>query len=237
MTILQEVIDYVLKFIGTLNLSYPESFVGKYFNIILGILAVIFGGSLVLFGQKQKQYLYALTGLIFGAIIGIYLKTAFGTASQFTPIIYVIVCGLLGMLAVIWYERIAGVLLGGITTVFLACVLSEIIANKIPSNYMNFVTIFLFGGVLGALFPEIFFIFDVALIGATFVTYGVSQIIAQGVNIPLSHDKVVLIHFFVFVPTLVFGIIYLTKTMKDGKPSEKGDKSEKPHPDKAKGKA
>lgn len=230
-------IDYVLKFIGTLNLSYPENFVGKYFNIILGILALIFSGSMILFGQRQKHYLYALTGLIFGAIIGVYLKAVFGAASQFTPIIYVVVCALLGMLAVILYERIAGMLLGGITTVFLSCVLSEIIASRIPSNYMNFVTIFLFGGVLGALFPEIFFIFDVALIAATFVTYGVSQIIAQGTNIPISRDKMVLIHFFIFVPALVFGIIYLTKTMKDGKSSEKDDRQEKPLPDKAKGKA
>jgi hypothetical protein len=71
---------------------------------------------------------------------------------------------------------------------------------------------FLLGGGLGAIFPKFFFIFNSSLIGAVFVTYGVSTAIVGRIVGDPQADLQALIHLCIFLPLLLFGLLYQLTT-------------------------
>ena len=81
-------------------------------------------------------------------------------------------------------------------------------------NLLSLGLSFLLGGGLGAIFPRFFFVFNASLIGAVFVTYGVSEAILTSVANAASPELKTFLHLAVFLPLLLFGMIYQL-SMKD----------------------
>ena len=74
---------------------------------------------------------------------------------------------------------------------------------------------FLLGGGLGAIFPKFFFIFNSSLIGAVFVTYGISTAIVGKLAGEVKPETQVLVHLCVFLPALLFGVMYQLTTSQN----------------------
>jgi hypothetical protein len=81
---------------------------------------------------------------------------------------------------------------------------------------------FLLGGGLGAIFPKFFFVFNSSLIGAVFVTYGVSAAIVSKLIGDVKADLAVLVHLCIFLPLLLFGIMYQLTTSQNEPIAEDG---------------
>ena len=80
---------------------------------------------------------------------------------------------------------------------------------------------FLLGGGLGAIFPKFFFIFNSSLIGAVFVTYGISAAIVCKLIGEVKADLAVLVHLCIFLPLLLFGMMYqLTTSQNEAMPDD-----------------
>jgi hypothetical protein len=76
---------------------------------------------------------------------------------------------------------------------------------------------FLLGGGLGAIFPKFFFVFNSSLIGAVFVTYGISTAIVGKLVGEVNPETQVMVHLCVFLPLLLFGVMYqLTTSQNEG---------------------
>ena len=71
-------LEKITGMIERLDLSYHRTMVGTHFPEIIGLLAIIFGGSFLLFAWKHHEYFLGITGLLVGSWAGLIIKSHVG---------------------------------------------------------------------------------------------------------------------------------------------------------------
>jgi hypothetical protein len=93
-------------------------------GISTGIIALVLGGLLVLFGYKLKRVALVLVGVFFGASFGAYLAEmylAYGTAMYIAlPIILAVVLGVASLIFYYLAVYVLGLAVGGAVGIFIA---------------------------------------------------------------------------------------------------------------------
>lgn len=201
---LRDALDTILQ----LDLSYPRHLIGSHFIEILSLLSIVFGGSFLLFAWKHRAYFLGMTGLFIGAWGGLMLRAHFNPEGQIAPMIYLGLGAAAGAYVSVHWQRFVGMMLGGFTTLIVTAIVSPVTMQIDRGGMLTVGMIFLMGGALGALFPKLFFVFNSALIGATFVTYGVTQGLIRSWLEEASAPMTQTAHVAIFFPLLLFGILY-----------------------------
>ena len=209
----QELVDAVQR----LNLSSPENFIGEHFQEIVALLSIVFGGSFLLFAWKHRKYFLGITGFLVGGWLGLLLKSHFSPEGDVAPFIYLGFCSVAGAYIAVTLQRFVGMLLGGFTVAMLMIVFFPAMLDPENRNLLTLCMAFLMGGGLGAMFPKFFFVYNCSLIGAVFVTFGVSQAIFTTLAGDLAPDMRTILHLVVFLPLFLFGLIY-QMTARDEEP-------------------
>jgi hypothetical protein len=201
-----------------LNLSAHKNTVGAHFPEILALLSIVFGGSFLLFAWRHHAYFLGVTGFLCGGWAGLLLKTHLQpSGGGVTPMLYLATCAVGGAFVATCWKRFVGILLGGFSVAVLGAVFFPKLFRPGDHTLPSIAMAFLLGGGLGAIFPKFFFVFNSSLIGAVFVTFGVSQAIVGRVAGDLKADLSVLIHLCIFLPLLLFGVMYqLTTSQQEG---------------------
>jgi hypothetical protein len=206
---LQKVID----FIKGLNLSYPKSIIGPYFDEIVAVMAIIFGGTLILFGWRERNYFLAIIGGLAGAWCGLLLRSVFLPESKILPFVYIGVFGLSGAIILVFFKRFAGLLLGGFIALCVAIILFPKLFSPGRETYIAISITFLLGGGAGAIFPRFFIILVTSLAGSIFITYGISKLLINIFTEPQG-ETFTMLHLLVFLPLLIFGVLYQLGTTR-----------------------
>lgn len=200
--------DELVQLVERLNLAAPASLAGAYFQEMMAILAIVFGGAFLLFAYKHYDYFAGITGFMLGGWLGLMLRNQFLAASHLNPVIYMGAFAVVGACIAVFYRRFIGVLLGGFTSLCGVFVMAPELLTSHPNQNVTFTAIFVLGGGLGALFPKFFYVFNSSLIGAVFVSYGISASILPKLMGQMPHSTSALLHLLVFLPCLIFGILY-----------------------------
>jgi hypothetical protein len=203
----------LVALVERLNLSTHKNMVGVHFPEILALLSIVFGGSFLLFAWRHHAYFLGVTGFLVGGWAGLMLKSHLQPAGGgVTPMLYLATCAVGGAFVATCWRRFVGILLGGFTVAVLGSVLLPRFFRPGDHTLTTMSMAFLLGGGLGAIFPKFFFVFNSSLIGAVFVTFGVSQAVLGRVAGDLQPDLNVLIHLCIFLPLLLFGVMYQLTT-------------------------
>jgi hypothetical protein len=212
----------LVELVEALNLSTQKNIVGPYFPEILSLLSIVFGGAFLLFGWKHHAYFLGVAGFLTGGWAGLMLKSHLQPAGGgVTPMLYLATCSVAGAFVAICWRRFVGILLGGFTVAVLGSVFFPNYFKPSEHTLAAISMAFLLGGGLGAIFPKFFFIFNSSLIGAVFVTYGISTAIVGKIATEIRAETQVLVHLCVFLPMLIFGILYqLTTSHREPMPDE-----------------
>jgi hypothetical protein len=209
---MRELVDLV----QALNLSTHKSVIGSYFPEILALLSIVFGGSFLLFGWKHHAYFLGVTGFLTGGWAGLMLKSHLQPAGGgVTPMLYLATCSVAGAFVATCWRRFVGILLGGFTVAVLGSVFFPRYFKPGDHTLAAVSMAFLLGGGLGAIFPKFFFVFNSSLIGAVFVTYGISTAIVGKLVGEVNPETQVMVHLCVFLPLLLFGVMYQLTTSQN----------------------
>jgi len=199
-----------------LNLSGTQNMVGSHFPEMIALLSIVFGGSFLLFAWKHHAYFLGVTGFLVGGWAGLMLKSHLQPAGGgVTPMLYLATCAVGGAFIATCWRRFVGILLGGFTVAILGSVVFPSYFRPGDHTLSSMSMAFLLGGGLGAIFPKFFFVFNSSLIGAVFVTYGVSAAIVSKLIGEVKADLAVLVHLCIFLPLLLFGIMYQLTTSQN----------------------
>jgi hypothetical protein len=198
----------IFEFIEKLNFSYPGSIIKGHFTEIVALVFILLGGVFLLYGWKHHRYFLGVIGLLCGAILGLILKVIYSPEGVIVPFIYMAVFAGIGCAIAIYFERLMGILLGGIFVACVCIILFPKLFRPGDSTYVALSLAFLLGGGLGAISPRIFFILNAALLGSIFITYGISLIAVENFAQNASYHTRVVIHTLIFLPLLIFGILY-----------------------------
>lgn len=203
----------LVELIQRLNLSAHKNLVGAHFPEIVALLSIVFGGSFLLFAWKHHSYFLGVTGFLAGGWAGLLLKSHLQPAGGgVTPMLYLAVCAVAGAFVATCWRRFVGILLGGFTVAVLGTVFFPHTFRPGDHTLASICLAFLLGGGLGAIFPKFFFVFNSSLIGAVFVTYGVSAAIVSRLAGDVKAEAQILIHLCIFLPLLIFGVLYQLTT-------------------------
>jgi hypothetical protein len=206
---IRELVDLVQR----LNLSTHKNLLGVYFPEMVSLLSIVFGGAFLLFGWRHHAYFLGVTGFLTGGWAGLLLKSHLQPAGGgVTPMLYLATCAVGGAFVAVCWKRFVGILLGGFTVAVLGTVFFPQQFRPADHTLASISLSFLLGGGLGAIFPKFFFIFNSSLIGAVFTTYGVSTAVVSRVAGETKAELQVLIHLCIFLPLLIFGILYQMTT-------------------------
>lgn len=206
----------LVALVERLNLSTHKNMVGNHFPEILALLSIVFGGSFLLFAWKHHEYFLGVTGFLVGGWAGLMLKSHLQPAGGgVTPTLYLATCAIGGAFVAICWRRFVGILLGGFTVAILGSVVFPRFFRPGDHTLPAISMAFLLGGGLGAIFPKFFFVFNSSLIGAVFVTFGISQAVLGKIAADLKGDVTVLIHLCIFLPLLLFGVMYQLTTSQN----------------------
>jgi hypothetical protein len=209
-------IGEIVALVERLNLSTHKNILGEHFPEIVALLSIVFGGAFLLFGWKHHDYFLGVTGFLCGGWAGLLLKSHLAPAGGVAPMLYLATCAVAGAFVAICWKRFVGILLGGFTVAVLGSVFFPQYFR--PGNHtLTAVSLaFLLGGGLGGIFPKFFFVFNSSLIGSVFVTYGVSvAILGKVFGTAARAETQVLIHLCVFLPLLIFGVMYQLTTSQN----------------------
>lgn len=201
------VLDFV-RAIERLNLAQQHSAAGGHFPDVMALLAIVFGGSFLLFAWKHHEYYLGVTGFIVGGWIGLMLKSHVASPGGPAPVLYIGVCAVAGAFVCVQFRQLVGMLLGGFSASILGAVLSPSMFQAGDHGLVSVSAAFLMGGGLGAMFPKFFFVFNSSLIGAVFVTWGIATGLLAPFTSGASPNARVMIHLLVFLPLLLFGVLY-----------------------------
>lgn len=206
---IRELVDLVQR----LNLSTHKNLLGTYFPEIVSLLSIVFGGAFLLFGWRHHAYFLGVTGFLAGGWAGLLLKSHLQPAGGgITPMLYLATCSVGGAFVAVCWRRFVGILLGGFTVAVLGTVFFPEYFRPGDHTLSAIALAFLLGGGLGAIFPKFFFVFNSSLIGAIFTTYGVSTAVLGRVAGETKAEFQVLIHLCIFLPLLIFGVLYQLTT-------------------------
>src|SRR5262245_4193739 len=212
----------LVALVERLNLSTTQNMVGNHFPEIVALLSIVFGGSFLLFAWKHHAYFLGVTGFLVGGWAGLMLKSHLQpSGGGVTPMLYLATCAVGGAFIATCWRRFVGLLLGGFTVAILGSVLFPSYFRPGDHTLSAISMAFLLGGGLGAIFPKFFFVFNSSLIGAVFVTYGVSAAVVGKLVGEVRAEAQVLIHLCIFLPLLIFGVLYqLTTSVHEPMPSD-----------------
>lgn len=209
-------IEQVVDLIERLNLSTHKNMMGSHFPEIVGLLSIVFGGAFLLYGWRHHGYFLGVTGLLAGGWAGLLLKSHLSPdGSGMAPVLYLAVCAAAGAFIAMCWKRLMGILMGGFSVAVVGTVCFPEAFKPGDHTLMTISMAFLLGGGLGALFPKFFFILNSSLIGSVFVTYGVSSVVLGMVAGAVTAETQVLVHLCVFLPLLVFGMLYQFTTARE----------------------
>jgi len=202
----------IVALVERLNLSTHRNLLGEHFPEIVALLSVVFGGAFLLFGWRHHEYFLGVTGFLCGGWAGLLLKGHLAPGGGVAPVLYLATCSVAGAFIAVCWKRFVGILLGGFTVAVLGSVFFPLYFK--PGNHAlpAVALAFLLGGGLGGLFPKFFFIFNSSLIGSVFVTWGVSTAVLGRIVGSVRAETAVLLHLCVFLPLLVFGMLYQLTT-------------------------
>jgi hypothetical protein len=200
--------DQLVQIVERLNLAAPASLAGAYFQEMMAILAIVFGGAFLLFAYKHYDYFAGITGFMLGGWLGLLLRNQYLTGSHMNPVIYMGAFAVVGACIAVFYRRFIGILLGGFTALCAVHVAAQDVLTAHPNQNVTFIAVFLLGGGLGALFPKFFYVLNTSLIGAVFVSYGISASVLPKLMGEMPQSTSALIHLLVFLPCLIFGVLY-----------------------------
>jgi hypothetical protein len=215
---IRELVDLVQR----LNLSTHQNVVGQHFPEMVSLLSIVFGGAFLLFGWRHHSYFLGVTGFLTGGWAGLILKSHLQpSGAGIAPMLYLATCAVGGAFIAICWKRFVGILLGGFTVAVLGTVLFPQYFRPGDHTLTAISLAFLLGGGLGAIFPKFFFVFNSSLIGAVFVTYGVSTAVVNRLVGEVRTELQVLVHLCIFLPLLIFGILYqLTTSASEPMPED-----------------
>ena len=203
----------IVAMVERLNLSTHQNIVGSHFPEMLSLLSIVFGGAFLLFGWRHHTYFLGVTGFLAGGWAGLLLKSHLQPdGGGVTPVLYLALCAVGGAFVAICWKRFVGILLGGFTVAVLGTVFMPETFRPGDHTLTAIALAFLMGGGLGAIFPRFFFIFNASLIGSVFVTYGVSSAVISRVAPDLQHEANVMVHLCLFLPLVLFGLMYQLTT-------------------------
>ncbi len=206
---IRELVDLVQR----LNLSTHKNLLGVYFPEMVSLLSIVFGGAFLLFGWRHHAYFLGVTGFLTGGWAGLLLKSHLQpSGGGITPMLYLATCAVGGAFVAVCWRRFVGILLGGFTVAVLGTVFFPQYFRPADHTLTAIALAFLLGGGLGAIFPKFFFVFNSSLIGAVFATYGVSTAVVSRVAGDPKAELQVLIHLCIFLPLLIFGVLYQLTT-------------------------
>lgn len=191
-----------------MNLAYPNTLFGQYFHEMVAILAIVFGGAFLLYAYQHQAYFGGVVGFLLGGWLGLLVRTCYLSEGTVPPLLYVALFAVGGACLAVFFPRLVGILLGGFTSLLGVFLVSPEILETHPNQNLLFPLLFVLGGGIGALFPRFFFILDSSLIGAAFVTYGVSAAILPKLMPMLPATSNALLHLGVFLPAVCFGVLY-----------------------------
>jgi hypothetical protein len=199
----------IVDFLNRLNISNYASLTGHFFEDIIYILITIFGGTLLLFAWQHNRYFFAIIGLISGALLGFLCKTHLPYMQSIHTTVYIVCFCIAGVIIAFLSQRFVGMLLGGVVVLIFICALSPSTLLASRTDFVKFSLFFLLGGGLGAIFPRFFFIFVCSIIGASFVTFGLSGLLLEKI-IPTSSivPYKTITTLLLFLPALMFGMFY-----------------------------
>ena len=223
-------IQDLVGWVERLNFSAHQNIVGDHFPEIIALLSIVFGGAFLLFGWKHHTYFLGVTGFLTGGWAGLMLKSHLQPAGDgLAPMLYLATCAVGGAFIATCWKRFVGILLGGFTVVVLGSVFFPETFGPGDHTLAAIGMAFLLGGGLGAMFPKFFFVFNSSLIGAVFVTYGVSTTIVGWLVGELRTEVQVLVHLCLFLPLVIFGVLYQMTTSQN-EPMPVDDPYERPAP-------
>ena len=220
----------IVRLIERLNLAHHQSVVGSYFPDIVALMSMVFGISFLLFGWQHHRYFLGITGFLVGGWAGLMLKGHAAPTGSVAPFLYLSVCAIGGAYVAIYFQRFVGMLLGGFTIACLGSVFFPAMFQPGRETMTVVSLAFLLGGGLGGIFPKFFFIFNSALIGSVFSSYGVSLSILSPLAGGASIQAKVLLHLLVFLPLFLFGILYQLITSQGQELPESSQDLEAPQP-------
>lgn len=212
----------MVELVQRLNLSTHKNLLGQHFPEMVSLLSIVFGGAFLLFGWRHHAYFLGVTGFLSGGWAGLLLKSHLQPAGGgITPMLYLATCAVGGAFVAVCWKRFVGILLGGFTVAVLGTVFFPQYFTPGDHTLTAIALAFLLGGGLGAIFPKFFFVFNSSLIGAIFATYGVSTAVVSRVAGDVRTELQVLIHLCIFLPLLIFGILYqLTTSAHEAMPGD-----------------
>lgn len=211
--------DWLWDALSALDLSFPRSVIGGYFEDVLGVLSVLFGGTLLLFAWRHHDYFLGVTGFLAGSFLGLLFKSQVVPEGAMAHFLYIMVCGVGMAAAMVMFKRIVGMALGGFITALVVVMVRPDLMEGGQGNAATLAMAFLLGGGLGALFPRMFYIATTALFGAAFATYGITQTLVPVLLPDLAASRPNAMHAMVFLPLMVFGLGYqVFSTRQDAPP-------------------
>jgi hypothetical protein len=201
-------IQSLLDWAERLNLAAPAGLAGAHIGEMIAILAIVFGGSFLLFAYRHYDYFAGITGFLLGGWLGLMARAQYLEGSRLSPFLYMAASAVAGACIAVFYRRFVGILLGGFLALCATLVAAPEVLQVNANQNLSFALIFLLGGGLGALFPKFFFVANTSLIGAAFVTYGVMVAFGPRLSAQVPAVWSAVLHLLVFLPCLVFGILY-----------------------------
>jgi len=208
-------LENILEFVQRLDLAHPKHVFGLYFPEIIALLSIVFGGSFLLFARKHYDYFRGIAGFLLGAWIGVFLKDKVLSDGPEGMIIYIVVSAVICTALFIFFKRLVGLALGAFVILLLISVFVPEVIETSNNKYFMLCILALLGGALGALFPTAIFIFISSVIGATFVTYGLTYLLLNNVMISLHPNTQLLLHVAIFLPLVIFGMLYQFMTSRE----------------------
>jgi len=205
-------IGEIVALVERLNLATHKNILGEHFPEIVALLSIVFGGAFLLFGWKHHDYFLGVTGFLCGGWAGLLLKSHLSPAGGVAPMLYLATCSVAGAFVAVCWKRFVGILLGGFTVAVLGSVFFPAYFKPGDHTLTAVSLAFLLGGGLGGIFPKFFFVFNSSLIGSVFVTYGISAAVLGKVVGSVPTETQVLLHLCVFLPLLIFGVMYQLTT-------------------------
>ncbi len=206
----------LVNLIERLNLSAHKNVVGEHFPEIVALLSIVFGGAFLLFGWKHHAYFLGVTGFLAGGWAGLLLKNHLSPGGGgLAPVLYLATCSAAGAFIACCWKRFVGILLGGFTVAVVGSVFFPQYFRPGEHTLTAISAAFLLGGGLGAIFPRFFFILNSSLMGAVFVTYGVSTAVVSKVAGQVTPETQALVHLCIFLPLILFGLMYQLATAQE----------------------
>lgn len=197
-----------------LDFSHAAGLAGRYFDDVVGILSIVFGGAILMFAWKHHRYFLGVTGFLAGCFLGLLFKANVMPDGGATHVIYIVLAGAAMGVVCVLFRRLVGMLLGGFVTAVALCVIYPKFMEPGRHNLLMMSIGFMLGGGLGAMFPRFFYVVATSLFGAAFVTFGLAGTLLPNLMSDPAVANRPLWHAMILMPLFLFGVVYQLLTTR-----------------------